>query len=147
MKNKILVFIYNPKTDRFLLLNTANHYDRSPIGGKFTVTGETEKEESLEKAVERELKEETGLIPQEILSLNWGSVYNWKDEEFKEMNFIVFVDSKKVILNEKHSRYKWLELSEFIKSIDWNDDKKLLKKVLENAIKKEIYFDKKERGQ
>ena len=81
----------------------------------------------------------------DIFSLNWGSTYKWKNEEFKEMNFIVFVDSNKVILNEKHPKYKWLHIDEFIKKIKWEDNMVLLKKVLEKGINKELYFDKKER--
>lgn len=147
MKQKILSFVYNRKTKKFLLLDMTKHPDHAPNGGRFTVTGGIEKSESPERAVEREIKEETGLDAEEIFSLNWGSVYNWKGEEFKEMNFITFVESEEVILNEEHSKYEWLGLDGFIKNIDWDDDKKLLNKVLEKAIKKEVYFDKREREQ
>lgn len=147
MKQKILAFIYNKKNKKFLLLDMTKHPDHAPNGGRFTVTGGIEEKESPEKAVEREVREETGLDAEEIFPLNWGAVYNWAGEEFKEMNFIVFVKSKKVILNEENSKYEWLGLERFIKNIDWNDNKELLKKVLDKAIKKEVYFDKKEREQ
>ena len=84
---------------------------------------------------------------EDIFSLNWGTTYKWKNEEFKEMNFIAFVTSKKIILNEKSSKYKWLHIDKFIKEIRWGDNTALLKNVLEKGIKKELYFDNKERGQ
>lgn len=147
MKNKILTFIYNGEKDKFLLLAMTKHPDHAPNGGWFTVTGEIEKGESPEDAVKREIKEETGLIPENIISLNWGSIYEWKSEEFKEMNFMAFVNSDEIILNEEHSKYKWLHTDEFIEKIEWDDNKTLLKKVLIKGINKEIYFDKKEREQ
>ena len=145
MENKILTFIYNKKENKFLLLNMTKHPDHSPEGGWFVVTGGIESNESNEEAVKRELLEETGLKSKFILPLNWGSTYIWKGKECKEMNFITFVDSMRLILNEEHSDYLWLGLNKFIKKIDWKDNKKLLKKVLEKAKDKEIFFDKKER--
>jgi len=147
MKQKILSFIYNQGTNNFLILKMTKHPDHAPKGGWFTVTGSIEKDETPEKAVKREVKEETGLNTKDIIALNWGSIYEWQGEEFKEMNFISFVDSEAVKLNEEHSEYKWLDINDFIKKISWNDDKELLKRVLEKGIKKEFYFDKKERGQ
>ena len=78
---------------------------------------------------------------EEVFPLKWGSIYNLNGEEFKEMNFLSFVNDKKML------NHKWLNLRDFIKQIDWKDNKKLLEKVLERAIKREVYFDKKERGQ
>jgi len=117
---------------------------------KFTLeipAGKLAANESPLHCIKRELREETGLIASRILSLNWGSVYLWRGEEFKEMNFLSFVNEDKVILNEEYSNYKWVDLEEFIKEINWEDNKRLLKKVIEKAIKEEIFFNKKEREQ
>lgn len=59
MKEKILAFIYNSETCKFLILNMTKHPDHAPEGGWFTVTGGVETGESLEEAVKREVKEET----------------------------------------------------------------------------------------
>ena len=146
MKHKILSFIYDSQNKLFLALYSKPHPEHGP-GGWFTVTGGVEEEESEKDAVKREVKEETELDVLEIFDLNWGSVYKWKGEECKEMNYISFVEHENVRLNEEHSKYEWLGIDEFIDRIAWNDDKALLMKVLEKAIKKEIYFNKKERGQ
>lgn len=145
MKQKILTFVYNQEQKKFLLFNIA----KNPAIKKkwFTITGEINKGESPTMAVLRILKERTDLIATEVFNLNWGSVYKWKSEEIKEMNHLSFVNNRDITLNNKQSEYIWLTLKKFIKKIDWDDNKELLKKVLEKAVNKEIYFDKKERDQ
>ncbi len=133
-------FVYNPIKDKFLLLNKADKWQG-------IVRGEINEKESPERVIERKIKQETGLNANEILYLKWGSVYHEGEKEFQEMNFITFVDSDKVKLSYEYSGHKWVKIDSFIKEIVWRDNKELLKRVLEKAIKKEIYFDKKERGE
>ena len=57
-------------------------------------------------------------------------------------NFFVFVNNGEIILNEEHVDSEWLSLDEFIERIKWEDDKELLKIVLEKAIKRELFFKK-----
>ncbi|MHA1877353.1 MAG: NUDIX domain-containing protein [Promethearchaeota archaeon] len=140
MKRKILTFVV--KGRKFLALEMTKHPEHAPEGGWFVVTGGVEGNESSEDAVAREIFEETGLNIEESIFLNWSSIYEWRDELCEEKNFIAFVNHEEVILNEEHSDYQWLSLDEFIKKINWDDDKELLKKVLKKAIKKERYFDK-----
>ena len=147
MKNKFLIFIYNKKEDKFLLPFIAKHQGHEFQKGLFTITKEIKNIKHAKDIIKKEIKTKTGLIVKDIFSLNWGSTYKWKNEEFKEMNFIAFVDSNKIILNEKHSKYKWLHIDGFIKKIKLEDNTVLLKKVLEKGVNKELYFDKKERGQ
>lgn len=138
MKRKILTFVVCK--EKFLALYSEPHKEHGE-GGWFVVTGGVENNETHEEAAIREILEETGLGIEEIISLNWGSVYEWWDEICEEQNFISFVKPGKVILNEEHSRYDWLDIEEFIERIKWDDDKKLLKVVLEKALNKEKHFD------
>ena len=137
MQKKILTFVVHG--EKILALYSEPHPNHGK-GGWFVVTGGVEENEDYEEAVSREVMEETGLIVEKIFPLNWGSVYNWGDEVCEEHNFVSFVNSKDVILNEEHSKYKWLDINKFIKIIKWDDDKELLKKVLEKALNKENYF-------
>ncbi len=140
MNKKILAFVCNE--GKFLLLRN-NSKDFSHGGDYwFTVTGSVEEDESIEQAIRREVKEETNLEVFEIFNLKWGSIYSWGGEEHLEKNFLVFVEKEKVILNEEHVDSKWLNLNEFIKKINWSSDKVELKKVLEKAVKKELFFKK-----
>ena len=141
MKQKILSFVvYNKK---FLALRNNPHPKH---GGDFwfVVTGEVEEGEKQIDSVRREIIEETALICKEILPLNWGSIYNWRGNVYKELNFVSFVDSKKVKLNEEHLEFEWLNLDDFIKKIRWDDDKMLLKRVLKEALNKKQYFKEQE---
>ncbi len=139
MQRKILTFIIHGK--KLLALYSKPH-PKHGEGGWFVVTGAIEKGESAEEAVKREVKEETGLSVKEIFPLNWGSIYRWENKICEEYNFVSFVDSKEVRLNEEHSKYKWLNLDKFIEIIKWDDDKKFLREVLETALKKRNIYSK-----
>lgn len=140
MKRKILSFITDGK--KFLALRNHPHPEH---GGDFwfVVTGGVEEGESSKEAVAREIKEETGLNFEKIFPLNWGSVYSWKNEVCEEINFLTFVKKREIVLNEEHIESEWLNMDDFIKRINWEDDKKLLKSVLKKAIKSELYFKEK----
>jgi 8-oxo-dGTP pyrophosphatase MutT (NUDIX family) len=137
---KILSFITDG--ENFLALRN-NFQDSEKQGGDFwfVVTGEVEDKENLNDAVKREIKEETNLEVKEVFELNWGSIYECWQGICNEFNFISFVKSENIILNEEHVEYVWLNLEDFIKKIKWDDDKELLKKVLKKALKKERYFN------
>ena len=132
MQRKILTFIVHGKN---ILALYSEPHPKHGEGGWFVVTGSVEKNEDFEEAVSREVMEETGLAVEEIFPLNWGSVYNWRDEVCEEHNFVSFVNSKKVILNEEHSKYEWLDIDKFIEIIKWGDNKELLGKVLKKSLK------------
>jgi hypothetical protein len=55
---------------------------------------------------------------------------------------MAFVDNGEIILNEEHVDSKWLSLNNFIEKINWDLNKEELKKVLETAIKRELFFKK-----
>ena len=141
MKNKILSFIANNE-NKLLALYSEPHPEHGP-GGWFVVTGGLEENETFEQAVKREVKEETNLPIKEIFPLNCGSIYPWNNETCKEINYLSFVDANNnIILNEEHSKYKWLNLDGFINIITWDEDKELLKTILEKALNKEKHFQK-----
>ncbi|HLC78206.1 MAG TPA: NUDIX domain-containing protein [Candidatus Nanoarchaeia archaeon] len=134
---KILSFITDGK--QFLALRN-NPHPRHGGDFWFVVTGAIEGEESDKDAVTREIKEETGLESEEILFLNWGSIYDWKNKICRELNFITFVKKGKIVLNEEHVQYEWLNLKDFVNKIKWGDNKEILRIVLRKAVNKEIYF-------
>lgn len=139
MQKKILTFI--SCNEKLLTLYSEPHPEHGE-GGWFVVTGGVEGDETHKQAVVREILEETGLDVEEIMPLNWGSIYNWSDDVCEEHNFITFVKPGDIILNEEHSRHEWLDVDDFIEKIKWDDDKKLLKQVLQKAMHKEKHFEK-----
>ncbi len=147
MKQRRLFFIYNQETNKFLLLTIAKHSHHTPKDRMFTITEEITNESDSNMGIIRKIKKETGLEIIEIFNLNWGSAYKEEKDEFKNMNFIAFVNSNRINLDGEYSKYGWLTLDDFIKKIDWEDSKELLKRVLIKGINREAYFDKKERGE
>jgi len=129
MKQKILAFVVNGEK-KFLALYSKSHPEHGE-GGWFVVTGGVDEDESHEEAVKREVKEETGLDVKEIVDLNWGSRYEWNGEDCEEKNFLSFVSSGVVVLNEENIEYQWLGLEDFVERIRWDGDKG----VLEEKIK------------
>jgi len=141
VNKKILAFLYDG--ERFLIVRNNPHNLAHGGGYWFTVTGSIEANESLEDAIKREIKEETNLDVLEIFDLKWRSIYYYGRKDHSEDNFLVFVKEGKVILNEEHIEFEWLRLKDFITKIDWSSNKEELKKVLEKALKKELFFKKK----
>lgn len=142
MNKKILAFIYFRK--KFLILR--NNSQNPSRGGDywFTVTGSVEKNENEIEAVKREVKEETNLDVGEIINLNWASIYSLGEKDNREKNFLAFAKKGRIILNEEHIDFEWLELDDFVEKINWDSDKGILKKVLEKALKREVLFKKEE---
>jgi 8-oxo-dGTP pyrophosphatase MutT (NUDIX family) len=140
MNKKILAFVCDG--EKFLLLR--NNSKDPAHGGDywFTVTGSVEADESIENAVKREVKEETNLEVFEIFYLKWGSVYSWGGKDHSENNFLTFVKQGEVVLNEEHVDSEWLNLDNFIEKINWDLNKDELKKVLQKAVKRELFFKK-----
>jgi len=140
MNKKILAFVCDG--EKFLLLR--NNSKDPAHGGDywFTVTGSVEAGESIENAFKREVKEETNLEVFEIFYLKWGSVYSWGGKDHSENNFLTFVKQGEVVLNEEHVDSEWLNLDNFIEKINWDLNKDELKKVLQKAVKRELFFKK-----
>lgn len=106
--------------------------------------GGIEKNESDKKAIKREIKEETGLKLIIIKKFNIGGKYEYKKllndrKEFKGQTYKLFavkVNLGKVKIDKiEHSGYKWLEFSDAIKKLTWNNQKKCLR-IVNNWLNK-----------
>lgn len=122
------------KSDKgnFLLLKTNPKWLK--VDEWFVVTGSLEGKETQKQAIEREVKEETGLKIIDIKPTSYFCEYEWPKGSKKmhhEKASLVIVKEEKPKLSGEHLEYKWLSKSEFIKLIDWEGDKKELKEILE----------------
>lgn len=137
--NKILSFIANK--DKLLLLQGSPNDPQYKKSLWYVVTGGYEEfDYTLENTVIREVKEETNLIVNEMIYLNWIFKYNSLGKECTEYAYISFVNNTFVKLNEESIGYKWCTIDEFIELIDWIGDKKILKEVIKKALKKEKFW-------
>ena len=138
--DKILTFIVN-EYNQILLLKGSKNDPQFKKSFWYVVTGGCEEcDLNKEETVKREVKEETGLLTNNNIYLNWILEYESLGTDCREYVYISFVNKKNLILNEEHIDYKWCKFDEFIEQINWFGDKEILEKVLSLAIKKQIFF-------
>lgn len=138
--DKILTFIVN-EYNEILLLKGSENDPQFKKSFWYVVTGGCEKcDLNKEESVKREVKEETGLLTNNNIYLNWILEYESLGVQCKEYVYISFVTKDNIILNEESVDYKWCKFDEFIEQINWFGDKQILEKVLSLAIKKQIFF-------
>ena len=138
--DKILTFIVN-EYNEILLLKGSENDPQFKKSFWYVVTGGCEEYDmDREETVRREVKEETGLLANNNIYLNWILEYESLGIKCKEYVYISFVNKENITLNEESIDYKWCEFNEFIEQINWFGDKQILEKVLSLAIKKQIFF-------
>ena len=102
--------IFN-NSGEILLIQSHKWKDRYVIPG-----GHVEIGESLEDAVRREIKEETGLDVYDIKFICYNECINddafWKKRHFIFMDFACRTKSEDVTLNEEGQRHVWVSLDE-----------------------------------
>ena len=100
----------------------------------WVVTGGVEKGESQEGAARREIEEETRLEILKIEPTDYFCEYEWPKGSGKmhhETAFLATVKEAPVkITRWEHLEYKWLNKEDFLKMIDWQDDKAKLLKII-----------------
>ena len=105
--DKILTFIVN-EYNEILLLKGSRNDPQFKKSFWYTVTGECEDFDlNREKTVKREVIEETGLITNQNLYLNWILEYESLGLKCDEYVYISFVNKDDIILNEENIDYKW----------------------------------------
>lgn len=79
------------------------------------VAGGIEQQEAAWQAALRELREETGLIPEQLHSAGICEQFYDSSQEaiYVAPIFVAFVDQRaEITLNQEHSEYKWVRLQE-----------------------------------
>lgn len=102
--------------------------------------GREESDSSLEETVAREVKEETNLDVKKMKFLNWIFKYKSLGKECTEYVYFSIVKKQKIKLNEESIDYRWCNIDEFIKLIEWEGNKEELRNVLEYAMNGKLFF-------
>ncbi len=100
--------------------------------------------ETKRRAIRREVKEETGLIPVKIKKFNISGIYKYDKKYPNRKGFIgqsfslYSVEVKKgqvKIDGYEHSDYKWVNFKEAMKKLKWPNQRKSLKVVNNYLLK------------
>ncbi len=133
MMKYIDVFPFSQTDDglRFLLLRRA--LDNSYPGIWQPVAGKIKSGETAWGAGLRELREETGFVPQHFYALDHVSTYylHGKDEVIHVPAFIAEVDLKNPDLSHEHDTFQWLSLEKAIQTASWAPYRKALSSIPE----------------
>lgn len=132
-----VVFRRTRKETRFLLLHRTQNWK----GYEFVKGGIVDNETEWE-TVNRELREETGLKPIEIVKTPYKLKYKWSKEYTKDNKtydgvnlslFVIEVKGNKVKLDKsEHDNYKWVTKEKALKYLTYKDQKKAFKYALEH---------------
>jgi len=123
--DKILAIVHSDK-GKFLLLKT--NPKTMKVDHWYVVTGGVKEGESFEKAVAREVKEETNLKILEIIPTSTSWDYEWPKNSGiikHEKAFLVKVKhADPNITAHEHLDWKWLDKNDFLDQIYWYGESK-----------------------
>jgi dATP pyrophosphohydrolase len=119
--NFIELHIFNPGTEKFLLLKRASH--KIYPGTWQMITASCEKGENTKQTAKRELFEETGMKASKMFSVPHVNTFYFdiNDSVCLSPVFLAYVDTDNVKISDEHTEYKWVTYSEAVELIHWPD--------------------------
>ena len=116
-----------------LLLERVN----APVGAWCQVSGKIEEGETAWQAALRELREETGLVPDAFYSADTFERFYEpaRDAITVAPVFVAFVDAgAEIRLNAEHSRYRWAGFDEAAEMVSFGGQRRMLRWIEEEFV-------------
>jgi 8-oxo-dGTP diphosphatase len=111
----VAALIYDPQTERYLLLKRSSEKDFGP-GNWECVTGRVDQGEGFEEALYREIREEVGLAVRASFIIGTTHFYRGAERPEDELIGVVYccevVGETAVQLSQEHSQYRWVTLED-----------------------------------
>lgn len=82
--------------------------------------GHAEPGELPENALERELLEETGLVPSQAPKFVFESSHDYDDLHVRWRFYVVHVKGREIILSPEHDQFRWVSVEEAIRAIEYD---------------------------
>ena len=132
---KVLMYVYrdnNGRKEFFVLYRKKG--DTVVLTGH---VGDIFINETLEQAAKREIKEELGIEPKNIINLNMSTFVEIKEKDKcgREHAFLIEIPNKEVHFLEGDEKHKWHSLEELSEILTYPNQKEPLSKIKE-------FFDK-----
>ena len=123
--------IYNTKTKKVLVLQRNDGNNSWEIPG-----GKRENNENIVDALNREVKEETGLIINKYKIVYVSPIFENHPilKPFLNIGYLCFVDNSDVVISDEHIDYKWVDVEELSSHLDSN----IYNDLLINGMIKEL---------
>ena len=134
------IFRESKKGMEFLLLKRAD--DQVYPGLWQMVTGKIKRNEKAYQTALREIKEETGLIPQQLWVAPTVNSYYEPKKEFICLIpvFAARVKNLKLILSSEHVEYKWVNRKTAQKLLAWEGQRKSVRIIEDYFLNKKSFF-------
>ena len=141
MKKLIDVYVYKmieEKPEFLLFLRSAKKIYANQwrmIGGK------VKDEEKYWEAAIRELKEETGLTPEEFWTIpSVNTFYEAKSDQIHHIPaFAVFLNDDAIPeLDDEHTKYRWISIDELDSYLQWPEQKRLIRLIYDLLVNDQI---------
>lgn len=127
----------HPKGCDYLLVRRCGHYLR---GTWQMISGGVQEGEKAYEAALREIREETGIIPDRLYSADAVETFYMKslDKITFVPVFVCFVDKKKeVILSDsEHDAYEWLSYDQATERLIFSEQRRIIRHIHENFFLK-----------
>jgi 8-oxo-dGTP pyrophosphatase MutT (NUDIX family) len=122
------VVVFRPVARGWLVLALERGPNTRCPGSWEIVHGKIDPEEALETAALRELREETGLEAERLLSITMHSFYLMpkKTVQLSAVFAAVVGAEAKVTLSEEHCRFAWLTASQARRRLSWPMERRAL---------------------
>ena len=132
----VIVVRLNKGSLEFLCLKPNPEPERNT--GYYVVTGSIEKDETKEDTVYREVLEEIGVLPIRVIDLSHKIKYvdRITKERFIEYCHAAEINQDVEALSEEHIDYMWTDAKNFINTIWWDEDRAVLKKMVDRISSK-----------
>ena len=122
------VLVFRPAAKGWLTLTLQRATDTRCPGTWEMVHGNVEPGESLEDAAVRELREETGLVPQRLISVTMHpfSLVPRQTVELAAVFAAIVAPESQVVRSAEHSKHAWLTTAQARRRLTWPHERRAL---------------------
>lgn len=122
------VLVFRPAAKGWLSLALQRAADTRCPGTWEMVHGKVEQGESLEAAAVRELQEETGLVPQRLISVTMHPFYLVPRQtvQLAAVFAAIVAPESQVVRSAEHSKHAWLTIAQARRRLTWPHERRAL---------------------